>query len=530
MLEHTQSSSFFFNSSQLSFFSNRFASGQGDETAVKNDSATSGGGVDGDEVIPVDTTTNAVSTTSDDDVDDDDNSQQQFAPSGTQVSLSFSSYSSNGISSKVFEYEITSALQGRLSGSAISSIDEPRQGRHGRGHDFGRGFGLEFGQGGRGREFGGISGAVERILGAINDHLSQFSGHRGNSSGFAVEAEKISLAISQGVQSTQTVLGSLGVEGQGDAVDEAGAALQDDVTAQVDEAAAENTSSESTAPASDAPADTTSSNTSPTNTTQTSSNSDGLRHHVESFEESFRARRNSGLHSGPITSRFSSTSREFSLDVVTLDGDKISVSFDQDFAKYRERTADSVSSGRYSSSDFQIKVEGDLDEGELEALNELFANVSSLAESFFQGNVEEAFNHAINLGLDESELASFSLNLSEEQVKSSIKTYDGIADLGESRGRRGGRGGPKGIQGLGDFVKNLRDTLGSKEAASFKNSEQLIKTLLSQQANGIAENLANKELAEGAAANRNDYSATVDDILNRFFSELTEASAPSKAA
>ena len=45
--------------------------------------------------------------------------------------------------------------------------------------------------------------------------------------------------------------------------------------------------------------------------------------------------------------------------------------------------------------------------GELAALNDLFSQVNDIADSFYSGNVGEAFEQALAVGYDSDELAAF---------------------------------------------------------------------------------------------------------------------------
>ncbi|PCI46325.1 MAG: hypothetical protein COB51_07325 [Moraxellaceae bacterium] len=557
---------FSFSAFQASFSSHRYHISSSDSpvgtpqdsgTVVGGTGSVDGGVVDGDEPVVIDSS--VINTTGSDTIgsdtagtnngtDDAHQSLGQHASFASRVSFSFSSVSMGGLSGKVFEYEISNALQNRIgavldvSSSRIHSgrggnssqyqlpggaSIEPSQHHHRHGahglKSHGGSFGGSFGRsiGGPSQGFGaglrsgfseglsdrhaGIMAAMDRIMSTISAHLarvvaeatgSESSSDTSIDSSVATEGDEISQAITDGVQSTQEALVQLGVEGESEAVAEAGDALLSEVAAQVADATAATTSTATTV---------TSTATTVTSTATTTAPAENFRYQFESAEESMRVKVKSLSHAGPVSSSFSSTTRGFDLMVETLDGDKVKVSFDQDFLKFKDRSADALVSGRYSSSDFQIRVEGDLDEGELEALNSLFESVSSLAQTFFQGNVEEAFNYAVSMGMDESELAGFSLNLYEQQVKSSIKAYDGVAALGarsvgESAEKGGVMDGQKAMRGLGDFVKHLKETLESQEAAKFKNVHQMIADLLSKQVDDMGRDSSHKNHANKTAS------------------------------
>lgn len=137
-----------------------------------------------------------------------------------------------------------------------------------------------------------------------------------------------------------------------------------------------------------------------------------------------------------INSYRSEYQREESLSfsLTTRDGDTVQISlanalnarFGYDSASAGGASIESYAGRISGGSDFLLQVDGDLDEGELEAINNLVAQVDELAQSFFAGDFDQAFAYAQEIGFDSSELASFSLDLSlsETQVTqaSSVQT------------------------------------------------------------------------------------------------------------
>lgn len=110
---------------------------------------------------------------------------------------------------------------------------------------------------------------------------------------------------------------------------------------------------------------------------------------------------------------------EFSL--TTQDGDNVSIRFAQVDAAYFQGNVQAGSERYfYASSQFegyQINVQGDLDEGEVSAINDLLSQVGEISDLFFGGEFQQAFSAALNVGFDASEIAAFSLNLSKVQVE-----------------------------------------------------------------------------------------------------------------
>lgn len=124
----------------------------------------------------------------------------------------------------------------------------------------------------------------------------------------------------------------------------------------------------------------------------------------------------------------------FAFEVTTRDGDRVTVRMDEQrysgmAATYRE--SDGMRSGEISSANvfsgrYSFSVEGNLDQGEREALAELFGNVQKVSARFFEGDIQGAFRTAQSLNLSGDELASFSLNLSATRMVSAA-AYESIS-------------------------------------------------------------------------------------------------------
>jgi hypothetical protein len=81
----------------------------------------------------------------------------------------------------------------------------------------------------------------------------------------------------------------------------------------------------------------------------------------------------------------------------------------------------------YQENSFSFSVKGELDEDELKAIGRLVADANELAEEFFNGDIETAFNQALELGFDEQELSSFALQLTKVENTQVIKAYETVS-------------------------------------------------------------------------------------------------------
>lgn len=115
-----------------------------------------------------------------------------------------------------------------------------------------------------------------------------------------------------------------------------------------------------------------------------------------------------------------------SLEVMTRDGDKVSVSFAQSEARSGYRAGGELGFSSVSQSGWQMSVQGELDDAEQQALAGLFESAQDLSERFFSGDLGEALQQAMDLGFDGTELASMSLNLTQKTVVASTRAYSDV--------------------------------------------------------------------------------------------------------
>ncbi|WP_016956241.1 DUF5610 domain-containing protein [Catenovulum agarivorans] len=137
-------------------------------------------------------------------------------------------------------------------------------------------------------------------------------------------------------------------------------------------------------------------------------------------------------------------SQSTKLELTTKDGDKVLI----DFARLNEQVnilqtkqAESEQgsesslfrlSSQYSQESMHFSVEGELDEDELAAIADLVKNVSSVADEFYNGDVEAAYEQALKLGFDQSEISNFALDLNK-RVSQSTVAYQSYSENGQAQ-------------------------------------------------------------------------------------------------
>ena len=186
--------------------------------------------------------------------------------------------------------------------------------------------------------------------------------------------------------------------------------------------------------------------------------------------------RSNGLNSD-LTSVSAAQQNQFEFSVTTADGDIVTLNASSLQALLAENISsnsgsNSISSSlrsSYSESNLFFSVEGELDSGEMKAINDLFLQVNDLAETFFSGDFQAAFEEAMELGYDAKELASFSLNLTQTSVQRATSAYQ-AQNSGPSNSESG-----LDIEPLANYARELVEAV--KTASMFQYPERLINDL-----------------------------------------------------
>lgn len=227
----------------------------------------------------------------------------------------------------------------------------------------------------------------------------------------------------------------------------------------------------------------------------------------------------------------------FSLDVKTQDGDSVKILFanqssqQASFGHVSDGNGNSATSFQFSqsqSSAFSFQVQGDLDQDELDAIGKLMDDVSEIANEFFNGDVQKAFETATEFKLDKTELSAMSLHLTKSQEYSAAASYQGVQnntapDAGKLAGHL-----------LNNFDQAVqRPELGFLQDIA-KVGQQLLDSLVEQdtryieadkeQQSAFDKNLAKiRDVLDSLSANRLENQQTVNDILPSANADSEEA-------
>jgi hypothetical protein len=169
--------------------------------------------------------------------------------------------------------------------------------------------------------------------------------------------------------------------------------------------------------------------------------------------------------------------RDFRFEVTTKEGDKVTINASASYGANVNRSGNTLTASYSESQAFSLSIEGDLNEEELNSISNLLSKVNTLAEQFYAGDIESAFNQAHNLGLDDNQIAGYALNLSQAIIE--VASYEQATTERQAASDQQAKIAPNplGVEfnPLGDFISNLLDAL--DEAKQFKEPEQLLQNI-----------------------------------------------------
>lgn len=174
----------------------------------------------------------------------------------------------------------------------------------------------------------------------------------------------------------------------------------------------------------------------------------------------------------------------FSFELTTADGDTISIqadslaAFSGDYSVQQEggNTSGYVNETSVNSSHFSYEVNGDIDEGESIAIGALLDQVVQLADEFYNGDIETAYQAALELGYDSKEITGYALSLKQTETYSIVETYQQLSPSTPSVA-------PEAFdifERIGAYAQNVLETL--NQSANYKdfNYTQLLEQISEQ--------------------------------------------------
>lgn len=160
----------------------------------------------------------------------------------------------------------------------------------------------------------------------------------------------------------------------------------------------------------------------------------------------------------------------------------------------------SYRSNTYTAGALEFEVDGSLDADELKAIGDLLQGVDELSETFFEGDVAAAFDQALQLGYDKTEIAGYSLELKEREFSYAEKRYRAAGEINQPEI-------PKGLfRPIGNYLDRL-NALSEKDRAAFDG--QLLEKLMQR----VDEN---REAEESEKRSKSSFTAFNFELLSQY--------------
>ncbi|WP_338518732.1 DUF5610 domain-containing protein [Alteromonas gracilis] len=185
-----------------------------------------------------------------------------------------------------------------------------------------------------------------------------------------------------------------------------------------------------------------------------------------------------------------------SLLIRTKDGDEVTFSFESlrsfqasqqlsfTAQNTQEQTADenessglsqsvsveqSTSLQYYERSGISFSLKGELDEDELASIADLVGQVQDLADTFYRGDIDKAFEEALDLGFDDKELVGYALQLNRTAQTEVLKTYENIQHYNEEKSDNSQYGNV--VSPISQYLDKMMNTFSNVENTLSSNED-----------------------------------------------------------
>ncbi|WP_269521084.1 DUF5610 domain-containing protein [Alteromonas sp. BMJM2] len=134
----------------------------------------------------------------------------------------------------------------------------------------------------------------------------------------------------------------------------------------------------------------------------------------------------------------------------------------------------------YERSGISFSLKGELDEAEMKSIADLVGQVQDLADTFYKGDVDKAFEEALSLGFDDKELVGYALQLNRSTQTDVLKAYENIQHYNEDNDERSQYGNV--VSPVSQYLEKMMNTFENAEdkLASNEDYNTLIAGLISK--------------------------------------------------
>lgn len=138
--------------------------------------------------------------------------------------------------------------------------------------------------------------------------------------------------------------------------------------------------------------------------------------------------------------------------------------FKQQSAQSSQRLTQTEDGSTYSqsrtisaSTGISYQVQGELDEGEQKAIDDLLKDVAKVSDHFFSGNTQQAFKKALDMNFDSNELTRISMDLGYQETRSTaISAYSNLQNQAQQPAESETPSTELvGLKDMSDFIKQV---------------------------------------------------------------------------
>ncbi|MCW8092704.1 DUF5610 domain-containing protein [Alteromonas sp. ASW11-130] len=134
----------------------------------------------------------------------------------------------------------------------------------------------------------------------------------------------------------------------------------------------------------------------------------------------------------------------------------------------------------YEKTGISFSLQGELDDEEMEAIADLVGQAHDLADTFFSGDLDKAFEQALKVGYNDEELAGFAMQLNHTQQTEVVQAYQNVRNYKE--GGEGSLGNGNVINSIAKYMDKMMDLLNHADEKLESGNEYgaLVNGLISQ--------------------------------------------------
>ena len=123
----------------------------------------------------------------------------------------------------------------------------------------------------------------------------------------------------------------------------------------------------------------------------------------------------------------------------------------------------------YERSGISFSLKGELDEDELQSVADLVGQVQDLADTFYSGDIDKAFEEALSLGFDDKELVGYALQLNRTTQTEVLRTYENIQHYDDEKSDKSQFGNV--VSPISQYLDKMMSTFSNVESTLSSNED-----------------------------------------------------------